>query len=543
MRSFAVGRPRPAGGWLALAGAALLWAQPNAQAALTDNLGASVVAMSMGNAVVADPPGLDSIHFNPAGLARLKANRRQDAVFGASIKPYASFSQPPDFDIGGWKEDPLNGTRTGDKVNSSLFLPLYGPIKRPLPTAIGAGLGLAFHTPGSKWTFGTASYVPMAVGIDRTEDPNDPARFDGKKIVIQRLVYLSPTAAYQYSDTLSFGIGVPIAHQGFALNTDMRMPNQLLGIIGQLQDAWCGDQGNPLDTLAFGLCGGGKEGRLRPFNKAGNMDFELTAPVDPTLNLGVLWEPKEWFALGASYQFGSKTALTGRFSFQADPMLRKFVDGMYASLQGPILAATFGMPTSIPAVQSGNVTLVLPFPEHAQVGIKVKPLSFLQFNVDANWTNWKRWDKMTFQFDQQVALLQMARLFGQPDASKLVIPRGYKSPLHFGYGMDLSIGQSLHLRAGYEPRKSSVPRSAMDLIAPMPDLTVKSLGIGYTTKGGTRFDATASYAHGKFDLPANTSCNLNCNNFFNVIYNPYAGLDIKGGIRIRYAGISMSHEF
>jgi long-subunit fatty acid transport protein len=216
---------------------------------------------------------------------------------------------------------------------------------------------------------------------------------------------------------------------------------------------------------------------------------------------------------------------------------------MYASLQGPILAATFGMPTSIPAVQSGNVTLVLPFPEHAQVGIKIKPLSFLQLNVDANWTNWKRWDQMTFQFDQQVALLQMARLFGQPDASKLVIPRGYKSPLHFGYGMDLSIGQSIHLRAGYEPRKSSVPRSAMDLIAPMPDLTVKSVGIGYTTKGGTRFDATASYAHGKFDLPANTSCNLNCNNFFNVIYNPYAGLDIKGGIRIRYAGISMSHEF
>lgn len=528
---------------LALAlSAALLLASPG-QAALTDNLGASVLAMSLGNAVVADPPGIDSIHFNPAGLARLKHDRKHDSVFGASIKPYASFHQPADFDIGGWKEDPLNNTHTGAHVRSSLFIPIYGPIKPPMPTAIGAGLGLAFHTEGSKWTFGTASYVPMAVGIDRTKDPEDPARFDGRKVVIQRLVYLSPTAAYQFSDSLSFGIGVPIAHQGFALNTDMRMPNELLGTIGKLQDAWCGDNGNPLDALAFGLCGGGKEGRLRPFGKAGNMDFELTAPVDPTLNIGMLWEPKDWFAFGASYQFGSKTAMTGRFTFSADPMLRKFVEGLYASLQGPILAATFGMPTSIPEVQSGNVTLVLPFPEHAQVGIKVKPLSFLQFNVDANWTNWKRWDKMTFQFDQQIALLQMARLFGQADASKLIIPRGYKSPLHFSYGMDVSVTPSIHVRAGYEPRKSSVPRSSMDLIAPMPDLVVKSLGLGYTTKGGTRFDVTASYAHGKFDLPANTSCNLNCDNFFNVIYNPYAGLDIAGGIRIRYAGVTMSHDF
>jgi long-subunit fatty acid transport protein len=542
MISFKVGQRRPAGLGAFALGLALLQTGPSL-AALTDNLGASVVAMSLGNAVVADPPGLDSIHFNPAGLARLKANRKQDAVFGASIKPYASFHQPEGFDIGGFKDDPLNNTHTGDNVRSSLFLPIYGPVPKPMPTAIGAGLGLAFHEADSKWTFGTASYVPMAVGIDRTKDPNDPARFDGRKVVIQRLVYLSPTAAYKFSDSLSFGLGVPIAHQGFALNTDMRMPNELLGTIGKLQDAWCGDNGNPLDALAFGLCGGGKEGRVRPFGKAGNMDFELTAPVDPTLNIGMLWEPKDWFAFGASYQFGSNTAMTGRFSFSADPMLRKFVQGMYASLQGPIMAATFGMPTSIPEVQSGNVTLVLPFPEHAQIGIKVKPLSFLQFNIDANWTNWKRWDKMTFQFDQQIALLQMARLFGQADASKLIIPRGYKSPLHFGYGMDLSIGPSIHVRAGYEPRKSSVPRSAMDLIAPMPDLAVNSVGLGYTTKGGTRFDVTASYAHGKFDLPANTSCNLNCNNFFNVIYNPYAGLDINGGIRIRYAGVAMSHDF
>ena len=28
-------------------------------------------ALSLGNAVTADPPGIDAIHFNPAGLARI----------------------------------------------------------------------------------------------------------------------------------------------------------------------------------------------------------------------------------------------------------------------------------------------------------------------------------------------------------------------------------------------------------------------------------------------------------------------------------------
>ncbi|MDC8785030.1 OmpP1/FadL family transporter [Roseateles koreensis] len=526
----------------ALVGGAALGTAGNAQAALTENLAVSVVGMSMGNAVTADPPGLDSIHFNPAGLARIKTNRRQDAVFGASIKPYASFHQPDGFDIGGWKNDPIAGTSTGP-VRQAIYLPMYGSPSWSLPAAVAAGLGLAFHEPDSKWTFGTATYVPQGVGIDRTKDPNDPARFDGRKVVIQRLVYLSPTAAYQVSDTLSLGVSVPIAHQGFMLNTAMRMPNELLGIIGKLQDAWCGDSGNPLDTLGFGLCGGGKEGRLRPFNTVGDMTFDMTAPMDPTLNIGVLWEPKDWFAMGAVYQFGSSTVLTGRYDFEAAPVLRKFVQGLYSSLQGPILAAAFGMPTSIPASQTGNATLVLPFPEHVQAGIKIKPLSFLQFNVDVNWTNWARWDKMTFQFDQQISLLQMARIFGQGDASKLVIPRGYKSPIHFGYGVDLSVGQHIHLRGGYEPRKTSVPSSAMDLIAPLPDLKVFSVGAGYQADSGLRIDATASYAHGRFNLPANTSCNLNCTNFSNVIYNPYAGLDINGGIYIRYFGISLSHPF
>jgi long-subunit fatty acid transport protein len=529
----------------ALALAASLAVAP-AFAALTENIGVNPVAMSMGNAVTADPPGIASIHFNPAGLTRVKRDTREDSLFGASVKPYASFHAPDGYDIGGWtaKDDPVVGTSTGP-VRQAIYLPGIGSPKARLPAAAAAGLGLSWHKEGSPWTFATAVYVPQAAGIDRTLDPNDPGRFDGRKAVMQRMVYLSPSAAYKLTDTLSVGVSVPIAHQSFLLDTDLRMPNKLLGIIGKLQDAWCGENGsNPIDEFGFGLCGDGHGGgHLRPFRPVGNMYIDMTAPADPTINLGILWEPKPWFSLGAVYQSGSKTVLSGRFAFQADPNMDKFVQGMYHSLLGPMVAAMFGFPTSIPPVQTGYASMVLPFPEHIQAGFKFKPLRQVQINADVGWSNWKRWDYLTMQFDQNVNLLQMARVFGQADSSKLVMPRHYRNTYSWGMGVQIEPIEGLQLRAGYEPRKSSIPTSALDLIVPLPDLHIKSLGMGLDLGDGLRMDATASYATAKFYLPAETSCNLNCSNFFNVIYNPYGGLDVTGGVRIRYFGVSLSRPF
>src|SRR3954469_16903150 len=80
-----------------------------AHAGVTDNVAVNPVAMSLGNAVTADPPGLDSIHFNPAGLSKVDKNLRSDTLFGASLRTSADFHQPEGFDIGGFDEDPLNG--------------------------------------------------------------------------------------------------------------------------------------------------------------------------------------------------------------------------------------------------------------------------------------------------------------------------------------------------------------------------------------------------------------------------------------------------
>ncbi|RJF99503.1 OmpP1/FadL family transporter [Noviherbaspirillum saxi] len=528
---------------LVLAAACSASACMPAYAALTENLATSPTAMSLGNAVTADPPGIESIHFNPAGLARLTGEVHSHTVWGASIRNHNSFDAPDGFNVGGWTQDPLDGTSTGP-VRQKLYLPVVGMRGWRMPAAVVPGLGVAYNKPDSPFTFGTAAYVSQAMSIDRSTNPADPGRFDGKLVQLQRLTYLSPAVGYKVSDTLRVGASVPISHSAFVFNTDMRMPNIFLGIVGKTQQGWCPDDGgNILDSFGIGLCGGGSEGKLSPFKRAANLNISMTAPVDPTINLGVLWEPNDWFGFGVVYQGGSKTRYSGRYTFTTDPMVKRFVEGLNASLYGPIVGAVLGMPQTIPEVQSGNLTAIIPFPTHVQVGIKVKPTPKLQFNVDANYTDWGTWDALTFKFDQSVKLLEVARMFGIPDSTQLTIPRGYKSVLHFGYGMQVQATPKLKLRFGYEPRKSSVPADKLDLVAPLPDTKIYSVGFNYQFDKDTDVSVGASYMKGDYRVPANGSCNLNCNNFFNIIYNPYAGLDVTGGIRVRYLGATYTKRF
>ena len=526
-----------------LCAAALAFTAASAEAALTENLATSATAMSLGNAVTADPPGIESIHFNPAGLARLKGEQISLTTFAASIRTPTSFHQPPGYDMGGWKNDPLDGTSAGP-VRQALYLPGIGMPGVRLPAAVVPGIGVAVNNPGSPFTFGSMTYLTQAFSVDRTKDANDPAGFDGRMVQLQRLVYASPAVGYKVSDTLRVGVAVPVAHAAVVFNTDMRLPNTLLAITGQVQKGWCPDNGgNILDTFGPGLCSGGPDGKLSPYKKAANLNVDITAPVDPTINLGVLWEPNDWFGLGVVYQSGSKTTYTGRYQFASEPMVRKFVEGLYSSLQGPIIAATLGLPQSIPEVQSGNMTATIPFPSHWQVGVKLKPTRRLQFNIDANYTDWGSWDALTFKFDQSIKLLEVARMFGIPDSTQLRIPRGYRSVFHWGFGLQVEATNKLTLRFGYEPRKSSVPADKIDLVAPLPDTKVYSVGFNYKISRDADLSVGASYMKGDYKAPANSSCNLNCDNFFNLIYNPYAGLDVSGGIRVRYIGTTYTKHF
>jgi len=512
-------------------------------AEVTDNIAIDPKAMALGNAVTADPPGLASIHFNPAGLARIDTDMVDNIFTVASIRNNNTFKAAPDLDIGGFRDDPLSGTSSAGG-RQRLTLPIAGLLPWHLPAVALPSLGYAFHQEGSPFTFATLSYMPFYYSLDRSEHANDPGAYDGKVVDIQRLVYASPAVGYKYSDTLRFGVAVPIAYASMTIDTNMRFPNPLLGTIGQLQQGSCPNgNGTVIDTLSFGLCGGGPAGMLNPFQKAASLNLNMSAPFDPTINLGVLWEPSDSFALGAVFQGGTSTTYRGTYEFDTEPMLRQFVGGLNNSLLGPVAAAITGLPQQIPAVQKGNVVSTIPFPSRFQVGLKYKPVSFLQFNFDVSYADWARWNSMTLQFDQNINLLEVAHIFGLANSSQLTLPLGFRSVVNFGAGLQVQASRDLTLRFGYEPRKSSLPASSISLLTPLPDTKLYGAGLEYRMNQGDSLNVGVSYMKGTYNIRARSDCNLNCDGFFNLIYNPYAASNVAGDFIVRYFGMKYSHSF
>ena len=88
-------------------GALLLVLTGTVQAQLATNISIDLRALSLGNAVTADPPSISAVHYNPAGLARLDG-RRVDYQFLSAIFPMESeFSAPPGFGVFGYSDDPV----------------------------------------------------------------------------------------------------------------------------------------------------------------------------------------------------------------------------------------------------------------------------------------------------------------------------------------------------------------------------------------------------------------------------------------------------
>lgn len=518
-------------------------ASASVRADITDNIGIDPKAMAMANAVTADPPGLASIHFNPAGLARIEYDTLDNLFTVASIRNSNHFIAASDLDIGGFKNDPLNNTSsTGGRQR--LTLPEIGLLNWHLPAVALPSLGFALHQADSPFTFATLSYMPFYYALDRSQNPNDPGAYDGRVVDIQRLVYVSPSVGYKYSDTLRFGVSVPIAYASMALNTNMRFPNPLLGTIGQLQQGACPNgQGTVLDTFGFGLCGGGPQGMLNPFKNAANFNLNMDSPVDPSINLGVLWEPNDYFAFGAVYQGGTRTTYHGTYEFDTQPMLRQFVGGLNNSLLGPIAAAITGLPQNIPAVQKGDVISSVPYPTRYQMGIKVKPVSFVQIDLDASYTDWAKWNSITLMFDQNINLLEVAHLYGYANSASLTLPLGWKSVLNYEGGLQIQATRNLALRFGYEPRKSSIPGNQISLLTPLPNTKMYGAGFEYKFDSGSTLTAGASYMKGTYNVPARSDCNMNCDGFFNLIYNPYAALNVSGDFIVRYFGLKYSARF
>ncbi len=545
-----------------------------AYAQLSQNLFIDTKAMSLGNAVTADPVGLMSIHFNPAGLTKLDGRQVQISFMNIMLGAEAEFSLPDHYKaseagllrihedkiLGDCDPDLPTGKgncSSSSKSTAAAFLPGIGIMPMHLPVLTLPSGGVSIQPPGSKFTFANAAYAPMAAGFAKDDD--DPGRYQAKQVALQRFTYLSPSFGYKVNDKFSVGAAFLFSHQAVAVKQDARAPSVLIGVLQELQNAFgCfdPDTGKPTgnDPLApiVTLCGG----KIGPYEDVGELTIITEESLSPSFNLGMLWEPTDWFALGVGYQSASTANLKGTYELNYSDDFAAFFAHFRASIVGAIASTMFSLPTG-EKQEAGNISTKLTYPQHLQIGTKFRMFDRLQLNVDAGWTDFDKWDALTFQFDRHVNFLSAAKTTS-PDImtdTSLSMPMNYESVWSWGFGLAYDLNSRTQLRLGYEPRETSIPNDARSVQAPLGFAELYSFGVGYQWDMDTVVDFSLSFMQSKEQIWAdpqsstdsgvypNSSSAINRNCLTCSVTSPYPGLDVSTKLTIGAMGFTFRTKF
>lgn len=524
-------------------------ASATANAQLTQNLTiGNPKALALGNAVTADPPSIDSIHFNPAGLAKIKGKRQQFKFLTAVIEYETKFSEQkvPQEVRDSYREiankeyplDPIAGS-TSSTSKPALILPFVGLKTLPLIGAPFAGIAIEEENYG--WTFATAIYSPQAIGYERGAD--DPGAFQGQKLSITRLTYFSPSVAFNFSENLMFGASIGLSWQGFGVISKFRAPESTIAFLKNTSDQLVTSAGNPA-LITIG-----------PYDTVGTLEMELEDPVTFSFNVGLLWEPTEWLSVGAVFQSESKSEMQGDFKMEYTDEWNAMIGSIAGNplLNGLLRTLNDGTRLNNTPVESGSVTMEQIHPAHFALGTSVKVLPDLKVNIDAKWTDFTAWNSLDFNFSSPVDFLSFSNVIykfspslgdgDNADPTVMRIKRDYSSEWNFSIGAEYQYNDRLVLRAGYEPRTSVVPKDRVDLLAPIADADLYSFGVGYQWDTETLIEAAFGYLDSGFDAPAGTSENTNTSKSGRVVYNPYSFLDLKADTNAYIFALSYDRKF
>lgn len=540
----------------------------HAQAQLLNNITmGNPKALALGNAVTADPPGIDSIHFNPAGLAKIKGRQRQVKLLVAHMELESKFGYPtmpddptkatqyafnsecqenfPDTPEGHqecWGIDPV-GNSTSSSGDPVLMLPFAGLVELPL-LAVPTG-GIAFEDASNGWTFGTAVYTPEGVGYSRDAndvnnqlDPGDPGSYQGINVGVTRLTYFSPTVAIPISDTLSIGAGITFSYQGLGIETNFRAPLMTTKFIEGI-NAYL-DEDGPIGPLHL----------LQPYDTVGRLEMEMDDYLSVGFNFGILWEPKEWLAFGFSYRSESTSELSGDFKMSNTEAFLGTTQGLSELGLDQILFIVGGAPFEAQAVESGEVELEYITPQSLSFGTSVKVLPNLKINVDLRWIEYSVWDTLEFKFDRNVDFLTLASVVNYvsgvgnyADPNEMRIRREYEDSWSAAFGVEYAMNDNMVLRFGYEPRSSSIPDDKTDLLFPITDADLYSVGFGWQFSKTTRVEGAFGYLYSESNTPSGKSSNANSELEGDVVYNPYFATDFSSETTAYLFALSVDQKF
>ncbi len=485
-----------------------------------------------------------SIHHNPAGLS----NQPEGAILdNGFVLPFIhhKIKWEADEDFEGFMNtwgpqegqtpDPVAGE--SDSNSSAIFyVPIYDDTVNFLAGAAG---GISYRRPGSKWTFAVGNYAPFAGG--EAYKTNSPARWAVQDHWQQHFIYLSPAVSYQMTPTFSVGLSVGAGQTAMGALLQQRLPNELVALTRVLGDA-TKELYIPIVsdlTLPNPWLGGG----IGPYDKVGSFYFDTRDDFTPNYNVGILWQPKEWFSFGAVYQSEINAHMSGGYTMEYSKYFQNVVAWLGSSPLTLMTAGMLDLPTSPVQYQTGEATADITFPRRVDVGFMVKPSKRLRLMLDLHWNDYSVQKEQRIHVDQRLQALRQARLLGYTEGTQdLVLKTEFKDTIHGSIGVEYQLNEMLTLRGGYAWRPTSVVHEHDDINAnAIPDLHWIGTGLGITLENNHQIDVALAWLfsdHNKIDN--GQSDNLNSTKFYEPIYSPYAGLDVEQKFQLYIASISLS---
>jgi long-subunit fatty acid transport protein len=532
----------------------------SALASFTDSLTVgNAKALALGHAVTADPPGIDSVHFNPAGLTRLKGRQMHiKGVFGlfetnyelgeygeyqqglidqlAELKwPGQSGNLPPEAQAY-FYDEALNSK--SEVEGPTVMLP-GGMVD--LPFSGGMMGGASYSPPGSKYTFATNVYAPMMSGYHRADD--DPGRFFQRRGAFTLLTYFSPSLAFEMSDEFQVGFSINFSYAGMGLDIPAREPHLLLFYYGHpwVQETFCNEDGTQAPgTPDIYLCH-----VVSPYQTYGNLLIEADQPLVFGYNAGLLWSPQPWLTFGLAYNSAIKTNLKGKYDFPIEPFFKEvLLDAMNGSLWPTLVAATSALGLPLPTAEqteaqgSGDINVKYEIPQHLSAGISIQVTPRWKYNLDIKWTEWSAFSDIQLLFDKDIAFFMLGSLADnlmnegrngiEPDAVRYQL--GLQDVTYWGMGAEFQYNERLALRAGFENRPSAVPDDAPNAFIPINDGILYGAGFSYQFESKSMLDVSIGYMKSESHYPPCSAKLGNGCNPRDVAYPNYQGQDIRSEV-------------
>ena len=533
-------------------------------------------AMALGHAVTADPPDIDSIHFNPAGLTQLKDRQffvkgiagifstemdlggygaYQQGIIDKYREQYAEFEDSngnllygrPPYDE--FVHDPVLNTHSESQGGPTIMLP-GGMVD--LPVAAGVSGGASYNPPGSKFTFATNVYSPMMNGFSRADD--DPGRFAQQRVAFTVITYFSPSVAYEFSDEFSAGFSVNFNYAGMGMELPIREPHEAIFFLGSpfIQKNFCNPDGTPATDID--VC----TTVVSPFTQYGELRFEVDQPVALGYNFGFLWRPQPWLSLGLSYNSAIDVSMSGEFEFPIHDPFKAFLVNFQSSPGWDGIVAGLGtlgvkLPTAEQVAKdaAGSLNVSYEVPQRWNAGISIQLLPKWKYNLDVRWTEWSAFSNIELEFGTDVPLLMWGSLADQVgtngsngiSANAVNYQIGLRDVTYWGMGTEYQYNERTVFRAGFEKRPSAVPEDAPNAFIPMNDGNLISFGFGYDLEDDSHLDFALGYFKSETHYPPcsaklGNGCNIN-----DVVYPVYLGQDIKTKVEFMMFSVGYRQHF